>query len=94
MLKVDHRKAFFQRFMILVAIIESSFLFLQAAKGFRTKSTEDIDISSMAIVFFVSITWFYYGYAIMKDRALMLSGTLNSIGSTLVLVTIFLYGDQ
>ena len=79
--------------MIVVVIVESSFLFIQAGKAFRSKSTSDLELSAFLILLVASILWVIYGWWLLKDATLIFSSSMFVIGSILVIVAIFLYSD-
>lgn len=78
--------------MILVAV-ESVFLFIQAGRGFSTKSAEDIDLAAFVILLVINILWIFYGWFVLRDLPVVVSGFLYSVGAILVLVTAILYGS-
>lgn len=93
MSKYTKKERIFAWFMMVMVVVESVFLFLQAAKGFETKSTEDIDLAAFILLLVINVMWFFYGLFVVKDIPIMLSAVLYVIGSALVILTIILYGD-
>jgi uncharacterized protein with PQ loop repeat len=87
----DKWKIVFAWTMVFVAIFESSFLFMQAAKGFNTKSSNDLDLTAFIIVLVTNLMWFVYGTFVLKDVSIAISGLLYSIGAILVIIVIFIY---
>jgi len=78
--------------MVVMVLVESSFLFIQAGKGFRTKSAKDVDLAAFIILLMTNMFWVYYGYTVIRDLPVLISGLLYTLGSVLVIVTIALYG--
>lgn len=79
------------RWMILLSILEASFLYIQAGKVFKTKSVEDLSIPSYIILVITSLFWLHYAIVVTKDRAMLVSSILYTIGSTLMLIGIYIY---
>ena len=78
---------------IIIVCVESVFLYLQAIKGFRTKSAEDVDRTAFFILLVTNVFWMLYALIILQgDLAIFVSGTLYVIGSSLILTTSYLYG--
>ena len=77
--------------MMVLAIVESSFLFIQAEKLFRTKEADDLSGAAWWLLLVINFLWAIYGWG-MKNWALMISGILYVIGAVLVIVAIYLYG--
>ena len=80
--------------MLILLTVEASFLYIQAGKAFRTMSAEDLDLASFIILLITNIAWIFYGYFIVQDIPLMVSGALYAIGAVLILIVIFMYGDE
>ncbi len=79
--------------MLTLVFVEASFLFIQAAKGFTSKSAEDVDLTAFIILLVTNVGWFIYGMVVLRDLPVIVSGFLYSIGAVLVIVTVVLYGD-
>jgi uncharacterized protein with PQ loop repeat len=92
--KYDTRQKVFAGIMLVLVVVESAFLFLQAAKGFRTQSTKDVDMSAFILLLIINVAWTFYGWLVVKDLPIMMSGILYVLGAALVLTTIFLYGKN
>ena len=84
-------KKYFKIGMMILLTIEASFLFIQAAKSFETKSVDDLNLTAFIILLVTNIAWLLYGFFIVHDFPLMLSGMLYVVGSILVIVAIVLY---
>lgn len=80
--------------MMVLVIVEASFLFIQAGRGFETQSAEDIDLVAFIILLLTNVAWMAYAFFVIHDFPVLLSGLLYTIGAALVLVTVALYGDQ
>jgi len=94
MKKKSKKERIFAWAMMVLVLVESVFLFLQAGKGFHTKSTEDIDLAAFILLLISNIMWLLYGFFVLQDLPVILSGFLYTIGSILVIVTIVLYGGN
>jgi uncharacterized protein with PQ loop repeat len=90
--KYEGKQRMFAWVMVILVIAESSFLFLQAGKGFATKSAKDVDLAAYIVLTVFNVIWFLYGVFVVKDFPIILSAVLFFIGCVLVLVTIGLYG--
>lgn len=84
-------RKYYKAAMMVLLTIEASFLFIQAAKSFKTQSVNDLDLTAFIILLVTNIAWLFYGYAVVYDFPLMLSGGLYSVGAILVIVAILLY---
>lgn len=92
--KQNRKERIFMWTMLILVLVESAFLFLQAGKGFSTKSAKDVDLSAFILLLVTNVAWFLYGIFILKDLPVIISGFLYIIGSILIIVTIALYGDK
>lgn len=92
--KKTKKERVFAWLMLFLVIGESSFLFIQAAKGFSSKSTEDVDLVAFIVLLVSNIMWLLYGTFVLRDLPVMLSGVLYTIGAILVIITIALYGNN
>lgn len=79
--------------MIVLVLVESSFLFIQAGKCFVTKSAKDIDLLAFCILLASNVLWTLYGAFVLHDLPLILSGVTYCIGAILVIVAYMLYND-
>jgi MtN3 and saliva related transmembrane protein len=79
--------------MITVAMVESTFLFLQAAKVFETGSADDLSLTAFSIFLTTSLLWIIWGI-LTKDIPVLVAGSLSTIGTALVIVSIFVYGSD
>lgn len=77
--------------MTIFVILESSFLYFQAYKCFRTRSAQDLSLSAFIILLVVNAYWVFYGVFILKDFPVLISGSLYVIGSALIVASIILY---
>lgn len=77
--------------MLVLVFVESSFLFLQAGKAYRTKSTADLDLTAFIILLISNVMWIVYAFWLIKDRTLMISAILYVIGAILIIVAILMY---
>lgn len=94
MTKETRKETIFSWLMLVLVVVEATFLFLQAGKGFSSKSAEDVDLAAFVILLVTNIMWLLYGTIVLKDLPVMVSGFLYSVGAILVIVTVIMYGDQ
>lgn len=80
--------------MMILVVVESTFLFIQAAHGFETQSAEDVDLAAFIILLVTNIAWMAYGFFVIHDFPVLLSGFLYTVGAVLVIITVILYGNQ
>ncbi len=85
-------KYYFAIIMILVAVGEASFLYVQAEQNYRTKSAKDISRTSVSILLTTSFLWIMYSFFVTHDSAIFVSGVLYFIGAIVLLVASLLYG--
>jgi len=80
-------------FMLFVVLIESSFAYVQAAKSFYNRSAEDLSFIAFSLLLFSNLAWIAFG-VMLHDVPILVTGTLTSIGSILVLISIYMYGEE
>lgn len=91
--KDNPKKKYFSWIFLIMIVIESLFLFLQAGKLFASQSAKDIDLTAFIILCVVNALWVVYGLWISGDLPIVISGILYVIGSILIIVCVILYGD-
>lgn len=88
-------KKYYKAAMIILLMIEASFLFIQAAKSFQTKSVNDLNLAAFIILLVTNVAWGLYSVFILHtDVPLLLSAVLYVVGSALVIVAIVLYREN
>lgn len=81
---------FYDRYMIIIAILASIFVYLQASLIIQNKSSENVSMPSYIILLIVSLSWMVYGI-LWTDWVIALSGIVASIGSIIALVATVSY---
>lgn len=80
----------YDRYMILVAIFGSVFVYLQAGTIIENKSSENVSMPSYILFLIVSLSWMAYGI-LWTDWISALSGVVSSIGAIFALVATLSY---
>jgi len=80
----------FDRYMVLVAVFGSVFVYLQAAVIIQNKSSENVSMPSYILFLIVALSWMAYGI-LWTDWVVALSGVVASIGAILALVATVSY---
>jgi uncharacterized protein with PQ loop repeat len=80
----------FDTYMILIAILASIFVYLQAATIIQNKSSENTSLPSYIILVIVTLSFMAYGI-LWTDWIITLSGTVASVGSIIALVATVSY---
>ena len=78
---------------VLFIIIEASFLMVQASKIFINKSAKDVSTEAYLILLITNCFWMFYALTIIGSLAILTSGILYVLGSLLVLIGRWIYGD-
>lgn len=78
--------------MLALVVVEASFLYLQAARGYQTMSAADVDLTAFVLLLITSVVWILYGWFVVKDLPVIVSGILYTVGTSLVLATIVQHG--
>lgn len=79
--------------MLVIAFAESSFLYIQAAQAFSRQSAEDLSLVAFFILLITNIGWTLWGI-FTRDIPVLTGGILQSLGSALVIGSIFAYGTE
>jgi uncharacterized protein with PQ loop repeat len=79
--------------MLLVVLVESMFLVLQAAKSYASKSVNDLSAPSYLVFLFTGVMWLAWG-AHTRDVPLVASGVMQTVGSGAVLGAIYVYSTH
>jgi len=74
----------------IAGVIGALGYFPQAFKMYRRKSSADISLGAYVIWFVVSVMWVLYAIDILS-YPLLITGTVNVIGSTSVMIFYFKY---
>ena len=77
--------------MVVLAILDSMFVYIQAYTNFSTKSACDVSLSAFVVLLFTSMAWVAWGWYI-QDIPTATAGLLTAIGSLAVVTGIFMYG--
>lgn len=75
----------FDRYMMVAALLASAVVYLQAAVIIQNKSSENVSMPSYIIWLIVSLSWMAYGI-LRTDWVISLSGVVASVGSVMALV--------
>jgi len=76
-------------YMFLVIFIGNLYVYIQAYKILKNKSTKNISMEAFAVSLFAQINWFIYGVYI-GNPVIIFSSTMLIIGCILVMSIIFL----
>lgn len=80
--------------VVAMGLVESTFLFIQFAKTMENESAEGLSLLAFMILMFTSISWVVWG-ALAHDAAVLITATVNVIGSMLMVGAIYRYsGDS
>lgn len=79
--------------MLVIAFAESSFLYVQAAQTFSKQSAEDLSLVAFFILLITNIGWTLWGI-FTRDIPVLTGGILQTLGSALVIGSIFAYGTE
>lgn len=87
-----HRKfaKWFDRYMLVVAVFGSLFVYLQAAVIIQNKSSENVSMPSYIIFLIVALSFMAYGI-LWTDWVVSLSGLIASVGAIIALVATISY---
>ena len=80
-------------FMVVVGMLDSAFLFIQAGKSFSERSAQDLSMPAFLLLVVTSIIWIVWS-VVVKEIPVLVSGLLQNVGAITVLVAIFLYGSD
>jgi uncharacterized protein with PQ loop repeat len=80
----------YDRYMIIVAILASIFVYLQASLIMYNKSSENVSMPSYILLLIVALSWMIYGI-LWTDWIISLSGIVASIGAIIALVATISY---
>lgn len=86
------QKRKFIYFFLFIVIAESAWTYVLAAKGFYTKSTEDVSLAALIIVTFTNTIWLIYALKVENELPILVSAVLMLIGAILALVAKLTYG--
>jgi len=81
---------YYDRYMILIAVFGSIFVYLQAATILVNKSSENVSMASYILFLIVSLSWMLYGI-LWLDWLVIVSGIVSSIGAITALVATISY---
>ena len=76
----------YERYMILIALLGSIFVYLQAGVIIKNKSSENVSMPSYIIYLIVSLSWMAYGI-LWTDWVHTFSGLIASIGAIIALIS-------
>jgi uncharacterized protein with PQ loop repeat len=76
--------------MILIALLASTFVYLQASLIIQNKSSENVSMPSYIILVIVSLSWLLYGI-LWTNWVIALSGIVSSVGSIMALIATISY---
>lgn len=75
----------YDRYMVLIALLASTVVYLQGALILSNKSSENVSMPSYIILIIVSLSVLLYG-VLWTDWVLATSGIISSLGSIMALV--------
>ena len=81
---------YYDKYMILIALFGSIFIYLQAITIISNKSSENVSIPSYILFLIVSLSWLVYG-VLWSDSLVVVSGLISTIGSIIALVASISY---
>jgi uncharacterized protein with PQ loop repeat len=80
----------YDRYMILIAILGSVFVYLQAATIIQNESSENVSMPSYVVFLIVSLSWMIYG-VLWMDWIVIITGLIAAIGGVLALISTISY---
>ena len=83
-------KAFYTKYMIIIATMGQVMHYIQAWKIFTTKSASDISLAAYVISFFLLLNWMIYG-VIISSKPLIYAEITGLIGVLIVIVGVITY---
>lgn len=88
----NHRlfSKWYDRYMMLIAVFGSIFVYLQASVIIQNKSSENVSMPSYILFLIVSLSWMVYGI-LWTDWIVVISGMIASIGAIVALVATLSY---
>ncbi len=82
--------AWYDKYMVLVALLASTIVYLQASIMISNKSSENISMPSYILLLIVSLSVLIYGI-LWTDWVLCFSGVVSCVGSIIALVASLAY---
>jgi uncharacterized protein with PQ loop repeat len=79
--------------MLLCAILDSAFVYIQAVGNFTSKSACDVSMPAFVLLTCTSLAWVAWGWHI-RDVPTTVAGGLTAVGALAVVVGIVVYGQD
>ena len=83
----------YEKYMLIIGGCGSLIFYLQAMKIFHEKSAVGVSLLAFIVGLISSVSWMIYGIQI-KNRVLIYSNILSTIGASIVIIGIIIYRTQ